>query len=456
MTILRVACYERVSTDEQAIHGFSIETQIDNLSEYCKNENMKLVGHYTDEGVSGAKPPLKRPALHKLLEDVQAGKIDMILFTKLDRWFRSVKEYFKVQDVLDRHNVGWKAIHEDYDTTTANGRMAITIFLAIAENERERTGERVRIVLKNKRNNKEACFGGPYKPFGYMKEKDEDGITRLVKDPKEINMCQEFWNIMIEHDNLSMAIRHMNSEYGIKKDQKTWRKITQTPFYCGMYDGIDNYCEPYVSKADWDKIQSAIEQRKQDTSAKRIYMFSGLMKCPLCKTVLTTTYNNSKYKGKITEYKHYRCRHKGTKCEYKRTLTEIQAEKQLLAKLPKLIKKEIAAVELEQKNRIVKPKYKLAGLKEQLRTLNASYMAGNKTDEEYISEGNKLKKQIKEAEEEAPPPERDLTPLKELLASDFKTIYESLNIEEKRTFWRNTIEEIEIHDNRITNVVFKY
>ena len=111
------------------------------LEKYAKDNNMKIVGVYLDEGISGAKPPLKRPDLKRLLDDVEAGKIDMILFTKLDRWFRSVKEYFKVQDILDNNKVEWKAIQENYDTTTANGQMAITIFLAvivIPENAAER------------------------------------------------------------------------------------------------------------------------------------------------------------------------------------------------------------------------------------------------------------------------------------------------------------------------------
>ena len=102
MTIKRVGCYERVSTEEQALKGFSIDAQIDNLEEYCKDKKLKVVDHYTDEGISGAKPPLKRPALQRLLDDVAAGKIDMILFTKLDRWFRSVPEYFKVQEILEQ------------------------------------------------------------------------------------------------------------------------------------------------------------------------------------------------------------------------------------------------------------------------------------------------------------------------------------------------------------------
>ena len=109
-----------------------------NNAEAVSFVNIKIVRHYTDEGISGAKSPLKRPDLNQLLIDVQDGKIDIILFTKLDRWFRSVTEHFKVQEILDKHKVEWKAIHEDYDTTTANGRMAITIFLAIAQNEREK------------------------------------------------------------------------------------------------------------------------------------------------------------------------------------------------------------------------------------------------------------------------------------------------------------------------------
>ena len=110
MAILRVGCYERVSTDEQALRGFSIEAQIDNLTEYCEENNLKLVGHYTDAGKSGTLPPLKRPELQRLLEDVQAGKIDIILFTKLDRWFRSVKEYLtRIRLQIARQNVKQRA-----------------------------------------------------------------------------------------------------------------------------------------------------------------------------------------------------------------------------------------------------------------------------------------------------------------------------------------------------------
>lgn len=454
MTIIRVACYERVSTEEQALRGFSIETQIDNLTEYCEKNQMKIVDHYTDEGISGAKPPLKRPALHRLLEDVKAGKIDMILFTKLDRWFRSVKEYFKVQEILDKHKVEWKAIHENYDTTTANGQMAITIFLAVAQNERDRTAERIKVVFEHKRKNKEACFGGPFKPMGYKKEKDENGIMRLVKDPETEEMTQEFWDILIKQNNLAAAIRHMNNVYGVKKAHKTWLRIARSPFYCGMWEGVEDFCPPYVSKEDWLMIQETAERRRQDTRAKNVYLFSGMIRCPDCGRILCGTYKINTRKGQKYKYLSYRCRFKFTTCTYKHSPSEKKIEKYLLKNLKPLLENEIAKAELEKAKPKPKPKTNIAALKEQLRRLNVMYMAGNKTDDEYLKEDAELKTLIAKAEDEAPPPDRDTEPLNEILNTDFQAIYKTLDQEEKRRFWRGLIKEIKFDGKDIVDVVF--
>ena len=262
-TILRAALYERVSTDEQALRGYSIAAQKDALEDYCENKRIKIVGHYTDEGVSGSKPPLKRPALKQLMEDVEAGRIDIILFTKLDRWFRSVKEYFKVQDILEKHRVEWKTIHEDYDTTTANGRMAITIFMAIAQNEREKAAERTSAVFANKRKNKESFFGKNATPYGYTEEKDENGITRLVKDPKLEEAMQKFWDIAVKYQNINKAAKIVNLEYGIKKTSRKWMELTKKEIYTGDYKGVKGYCPAYVSKEDWTKLKDRPKINKQ-------------------------------------------------------------------------------------------------------------------------------------------------------------------------------------------------
>ena len=454
MTILRAGLYERVSTEEQSKFGFSIADQVEALTEYCEKNSIKIVDHYTDEGISGAKPPLKRPALQRLIDDVQAGKIDIILFTRLDRWFRSVKEYFKVQEILDKHGVQWKAIRENYDTTTANGQMAITIFLAVAQNERDKGAERVKAVLKNKRKNKEACFGGPTKPMGYMKQEDENGVMRLVKDPEEEQMTQEFWNILVKHNNLSKAIRHMNDVYGVIKDTKTWTRIARSPFYCGMWDGVEEFCEPYVSMEDWVMIQETAERRRQDTRAKRIYLFSGMLRCPSCGNILCGTYTNKTYKGVKHEYRNYRCRFTFTTCQYKRTLTENKIEKWLLKNIKELIEQEVYNVELEKAKPKKKPRSKLPALKEKLRRLNVMYLAGNISDNDYLKEDAELKAEIAKEESKLPPPERDVEALKELLKTDFLSVYETLEEEEKRRFWRGIIKEIQVEGLNIVDVIF--
>ena len=448
MAILRSAPYERVSTDEQQKYGYSIKTQIDALEEYCKENKMKIVDHYTDDGVSGGKAAFRRPQMSRLLDDVKAGKIDIILFTRLDRWFRNVQEYFKVQEILDAHGVEWRAIWEDYDTTTANGRMAITIFLAIAQNEREKGAERISVVLENKRKNKEACFGGPNLPFGYMKEKDEDGIMRLVKNPEETQACQEFWDILIKENNLNKAIRHMGNVHGITKDWKSWKRMTQSDFYCGVHKGVIDYCEPYVSPEEFLKFQE--REIVKHTPSGSVYLFRGLMRCPECGNKLCGGTDKKPY----GVYKSYRCRVRGRGCDNHMHIAEKKIEKQLLAYLGDFIRDEIARVELEQTKPKPKPKNNVKALKEKQRRLTVAYMAGNIPDDEYLRDDAELKALIAKAESEAPPEPRDITPLKELLETDFRSIYETLNDEEKQRFWQQLIKEIKLEDKRVDDVIF--
>ena len=451
MRIRRVALYVRVSTEEQALKGFSIEAQKAALEEYCKKNNMKIVDIYMDEGISGAKPPLKRPALKRLLEDVESGKIDMILFTKLDRWFRSVKEYFKVQDVLDNNKVEWKAIQEDYDTTTANGQMAITIFLAVAQNERDRTAERIKVVLEHKRKNKEACFSYKAVPFGYMKQMDEDGIARLVKDPDTKHIVQEFWDILIGSYNLNKAIRHMMNEYGLYKDWQTWKRMTQSDFYCGIHRGVQDFCPAYVTPEQFLKFQE--REIVKGTPTGLSYYFRGLMRCPGCGRKLCGNYDKRLKKGN----KSYRCVIRGRGCENHKSIAEMKIEKQLLENLDGFMRNTITKVEIEA----AAPKAKseaeknIKKLKERLRRLNVTYMAGNKTDEEYFKEDAEIKLEINKAEKELDNTKpKNVDHLKELLKTDYRAMYKLLNDEEKQEFWLDLIKEIKLKDKTIVDVIF--
>lgn len=128
--------------------------------------------------------------------------------------------------------------------------------------------------------------------------------------------------------------------------------------------------------------------------------------------------------------------------------------KQLVNGLDGYLREEITAAEIELAKPRPKPKTNIKELKEKQRRLTVAYMAGNKTDKEYLQEDAELKSLIAKAEKTAPPEPRNIQPLKDLLESDFKSIYESLTEEEKQLFWTKLIKEIKLDGKQIKRVVF--
>ena len=203
---MKVFLYERVSSEEQVKHGYSLDAQHDALIEFCDRHNHVILGTYKDEGISGRKPYSKRPAMVQLLTDLEVVKPDMILFTKLDRWFRNIKEYYKVQDILDRYKVDWKAINEEYDTSTASGRLYVNIKLSIAQDEADRTAERIRDV------NEQRILQGKYLsnrvPHGYKLENGH------VVFGEKINETKDLIKYFLSFHSTSETIRYIYAKYG--------------------------------------------------------------------------------------------------------------------------------------------------------------------------------------------------------------------------------------------------
>jgi DNA invertase Pin-like site-specific DNA recombinase len=386
--------------------------------------------------------------MSRLLADVEAGKIDMILFTKLDRWFRNTQEYFKVQELLEKCGVEWKAIHEYYDTTTANGRMAITIFLAIAQNEREKGSERVKAVFDNKLKNREAFF---LVPLGYKKELDKDGILRLVIDPETEAEVSEFWRMIREGSSVMSAGRTVNAKFGITRTYKVWLRLFNNELCRGQYAGIPNYCPAYIDPVEWQRIKDGRPIRQ--IQPRRIYLFTGLLRCQVCGTSLRSNYRTNS----VREYYYYRCdRAQFDLCENKIQVSEIQVEAWLLNNVRVRLEEELRNAEIQETASKSKPKRNKEKINEKIRRLNVVYMGGGKTDDDYLSELADLKAQLVAAErEEEDTKPRDLAPLREFLASDFEEIYLSLEREEKRQLWRSIIDHLVVEGNHVVDVVFK-
>ena len=107
---LRAGIYIRVSTEEQHLNGLSLPAQRLALEDYANKNGYVIAGVYADEGISARKSMSRRKGLMRLLEDVRQDKIDMILVTKLDRWFRNIKDYNITEEILREHHCYWKTI----------------------------------------------------------------------------------------------------------------------------------------------------------------------------------------------------------------------------------------------------------------------------------------------------------------------------------------------------------
>lgn len=125
--IEEVAAYVRVSSQEQKLHGLSIEAQKQKLIEYADKHNLKIVEWYVDEGVSATRPIAKRPALQRMGNDARNKKFVRILIIRIDRFFRSVSEYHEFMKMISP--VIWTATEEKYDLSSANGRAFVNMKL---------------------------------------------------------------------------------------------------------------------------------------------------------------------------------------------------------------------------------------------------------------------------------------------------------------------------------------
>lgn len=453
MSILRVALMCRVSTDEQALHGDSLQAQEESLVQYAEANGMRIFKIYRDEGFSARKPVLKRPAMLELLEDVKSGKIDMILFTKLDRWFRNIQEYYKIQEILDQNKVVWKAILEDYNTATADGRFKVNIMLSVNEQESDRTSERIKFVFNSKIMRKETIFGKNNCPIGYTVA-EIDGVKRLVKDEEYREIMEYFFKTACA-TSIRQAAVETQQKFDIKRDMRVWYKACHNEIYKGTYKGVEDYCEPYVTEAQYNELVHYTYTRKAKNN--RVYLFAGLITCPLCGNKMNGKYTviKSPDDDSKRERFYYRCRNRFSKQCSVKSIVESRVEKYVLENIKSELEKFILSCEVSQPT-TPKKKTDPAKFKEQLRRLNVAYQAGNIEDEDYLSKAKEIKALIDKAvKEESEEKKVDTKALKDFLDSDFESIYDSLEQAEKQRLWRSVIDRLVYDGKTVVGIKFK-
>ena len=294
--------YIRVSTEDQAREGFSLQEQEKRLRTMCEFKGYEVYNVYEERGIS-AKTGNYRPKFEELLQDIRDKKVNTIVVLKLDRLTRSVADWEKILTFLEENDAYLDCANDDINTTNANGKMISRILTSVSQQEIERTSERTKIGLAG------AIKVGhiPHQaPLGY---KHED--KKLVIDYATKDVVIRIFNMY--HDGLSYKkiSNILNEEQVLGKTN--WRDSTivnliENPIYKGDFihgkrtkkpTHYKDVVEPLVSKEYWEECQ--VQQKKNSRSYKRVenYLFLQKLKCPKCKRILggkaTTKKNGNVY-----------------------------------------------------------------------------------------------------------------------------------------------------------------
>ena len=447
--VIKYAKYARCSGEEQKKNGYTIGDQLSLLDEFGSDNELVCVGEFVDEGISATLEISKRKDLARLIEFAKTNALDIIVFKCIDRFFRNTEEYYTAQKQLREAGVTWLSIEEpDLDPDDADAAFKINIYLAMAEYEARKTSKRIRFNNKMRIKNKQVvtgsqCFLFPWEVSGEKRNR------HLIKSKDHEEMTLDVLDFFEKHQSKAATLGYINVKYGKKMTMNTLNQFLSDTLLYGEYKGVADYVESYITKERFDRIQDILTRNARvRTAPGRVFLFSGLIKCPVCGNNLVGNFVKSQ--GKYDVYV-YRCNAARTQkiCSFTKSISERKIESQLLGNLAQYIENEVIRVEsIGEEQPKNKNAEKAAKLKAEMDRLNMMFRKGRIEEEEYDTEYMKLEKQIKKLDVEEALPQKDLDSLKGILESDYKTIYSHLTKENKKAFWRNTIKEFAIDEHK--------
>ena len=321
---VRCAIYTRKSTNENLDSDFnSLDAQREACEHFIQaqaHENWKaLPEHYDDGAYSGAT--MERPAVQRLLRDIEAGRIDVVVVYRLDRISRNLLDFTQTQHFLDQHNCSFVSVSEQFNTKTPMGRFAMHVVSSFSQMEREVIAERIRDkVAASKRRGK---WLGGVPPLGYDIDREN---KRLLVNPDEAVMVRYIFRrflvlrsavgILKELKEKGWRMKSWTTVKGRKHQGQPWNKnqiyrLLNNPLYIGLVKHKDQTYpgehEAIVEKKLWDEVQAILgedgKMRGNHGRTKTPALLSGLIRCGHCGTAMGITFSQ---KGSRT-YRYYLC-----------------------------------------------------------------------------------------------------------------------------------------------------
>ena len=293
---LRCAVYTRVSTDEGLDQEYnSIDAQRDAGHAYIASQRAEgwipVADDYDDPAYSGGN--MNRPALKRLLADIEAGRIDIVVVYKIDRLTRSLTDFSKMIELFERHGVSFVSVTQQFNTTNSMGRLMLNILLSFAQFEREVTGER--IPDKIAASKKKGLWMGGIPPLGYdVKDR------RLVVNEREAKTVRHIFRRFVQLGSATLLVKELRLDGVTSKswvtqsgrvrkgkpiDKSLIYKMLNNRVYLGEIKHKEQWYKgehtPIIDKPLWDQAQAILEtnwrKRANAIRGKVPFLLKGLV-----------------------------------------------------------------------------------------------------------------------------------------------------------------------------------
>ena len=322
--VVRCAIYTRKSTEEGLEQEFnSLDAQREAAEAYVLSQRSEgwvaLPDRYDDGGFSGGN--MERPALQRLLDDIEAGGVDCVAVYKVDRLSRSLLDFARIIEVFDQHGASCVSVTQQFNTATSMGRLILNVLLSFAQFEREMIAERTRDKMHAAR--RKGKWIGGFPPLGY--DIDPNG-ARLVVNPAEAEQVSEVFKLYLDYQSLGQVAQLLNARgwmtkswttrKGKRRDGHPWDKsrlfrLLTSAVYVGKVrfkgEMLDGEHDAIIRERNWQRVQELLEHNGRNGGAdvrnKHGALLKGLIHCAACDAPMIHAYTCKGNK----RYRYYVC-----------------------------------------------------------------------------------------------------------------------------------------------------